>query len=132
MQMKTKTLLLVGLLGQVALACSIWQSRALAGNSPYSRMAPLDQYLMPEEAEIALARSAAPRAISAGAEVMVLGRAGYTTAVRGRNGFVCMVARSWGAATGNPEFRNVKVRGPLCFNPPAASTAMPIYLMKTN
>ena len=47
-------------------------------------MAPLDQYLMPDEnAEIALARSAAPASISDAAEVMVLGPKGYTTAVKG-------------------------------------------------
>jgi hypothetical protein len=45
-------------------------------------------------AEIALARSAAPDAISRDAEVLVLGRNGYQTAVTGKNGFVCVVERS--------------------------------------
>lgn len=40
----------------------------------YPNMAPLDQYLMERNAEIALARSAAPQSISQAAEVMVLGR----------------------------------------------------------
>ena len=117
---KAKKQLVVGVLGQVALACAVWQSGALAGKSPYPRMAPLAQYLMPEDAEMALARSAAPQAISAGAAVMVLGRAGYRSEGKGKNGFVCLVERSWGAATGDREFWNPKVRGPLCFNPPAA------------
>ncbi|MGP0071028.1 MAG: hypothetical protein ACLPWF_03735 [Bryobacteraceae bacterium] len=95
-------------------------------------MAPLNRYLMPDEkSEIALARSAAPASISDGAEVMVLGRTGYRTAVKGTNGFLCIVERSWGAATDHPEFWNLKVRGPICFNPPSARTFMPIYMMKT-
>jgi hypothetical protein len=95
-------------------------------------MAPLDQYLMPDaDSEIALARSAAPASISDGAEVMVLGREGYTTAVKGSNGFLCIVERSWGAATDAPDFWNPKVRAPHCFNPPAARTFAPIFLMKT-
>ena len=48
-------------------------------------MAPLAQYLEPDEnQEIALARSAAPESISDGAEVMVLGREGYTNRGEGR------------------------------------------------
>ena len=63
----------------------------------YPAMAPLDQYLMSDaSSEIALARSAAPASISDGAEVMVLGPKGYTTAVKGTNGFLCIVERSWG------------------------------------
>jgi hypothetical protein len=95
-------------------------------------MASLGQYLMPDkDSEIALARSAAPKSISDGAEVMVLGSEGYTTAVKGRNGFLCLVERSWGAATDEPDFWNPKVRAPICFNPPAAKTFVPIFLMKT-
>lgn len=95
-------------------------------------MASLDQYLMPDEkSEIALARSAAPTSISNDAEVMVLGRTGYKTAVKGRNGFLCIVERSWGATTDHPEFWNPKVRGAICFNPPSARSFLPIYLMKT-
>jgi hypothetical protein len=95
-------------------------------------MAPLDRYLVPDrDTEIALARSAAPASISDPAEVMVLGRDGYTTAVKGRNGFLCIVERSWGAGTDEPEFWNPKVRAPICFNPAAAKTFAPIFLMKT-
>ena len=108
------------------------QARAQAQKVPYPTMVPLGQYLMPDEkSEIALARSAAPASISAGAEVMVLGRTGYRTAVKGSNGFLCIVERSWGAATDHPEFWNPKVRGAICFNPPSARTFVPIYLMKT-
>ena len=62
---------------------------------------------------------------------MVLDRTGYTTAARGRNGFLCLVERSWGAATKDRDFWNAKVRSPVCFNPAAARTYVPVYLMKT-
>ena len=98
----------------------------------YASMAPLNQYLIADEkAEIALARTAAPPSISDAAEVMVLRRDGYATAVHGANGFVCMVERSWGKSTDDPEFWNSKVRAPHCFNPAAATTFLPIYLKKT-
>src|SRR6266851_706414 len=103
-----------------------------AVTAPYPAMAPLEKYLMPDQqSEIALARTAAPVSISDEAEVMVLGREGYTTAVQGSNGFLCIVERSWGAATDEPEFWNSRVRSPICFNPPAARTFVPIFLMKT-
>ncbi len=103
-----------------------------AEKAVYPAMAPLDRYLEPNEnAEIALARSGAPASISDGAEVMVLRRDGYATAVKGSNGFLCLVERSWGAATDEPEFWNPRVRAPICFNPPAARTFAPIFLMKT-
>ena len=103
-----------------------------AGKVSYPAMAPVDRYLIADQsAEIALARSAAPASISEGAEVMVLARNGYRTAVSGKNGFLCMVERGWGASTGDPEFWNPKVRSPICFNPSAARSYAPIYLMKT-
>jgi len=98
----------------------------------YPAMAPVEQYLIPDEkAEIALARSAAPASISDEAQVMVLGRKGFTTAVKGKNGFMCLVERSWGAATTAPEFWNPKVRSPICFNPAATRTFARIFLMRT-
>jgi hypothetical protein len=91
----------------------------------YPSMAPTGQYLMDRNAEIALARSAAPAAISHDASVMVLTRHGYEMAVRGKNGWVCMVGRAWGAMFDNPEFWNPKVRAAGCFNPPAARSVLP-------
>jgi len=103
-----------------------------AVTAPYPAMAPLEKYLMPDQqSEIALARTAAPASISDEAEVMVLGREGYTTAVAGSNGFLCIVERSWGAGTDSPEFWNPKMRAPHCFNEAAARTFTPIFLMKT-
>jgi hypothetical protein len=105
---------------------------AQAEKAAYPTMASLNQYLMPDkDSEIALARSGAPESISQAAEVMVLGQDGYTTAVKGKNGFLCLVERSWGAATDAPEFWNAKIRSPICFNRAAARTYVPIYLMKT-
>ena len=108
------------------------QARADTNQTPYPAMAPLNQYLMPDESsEVALARSAAPKSISDQAEVLVLGRDGYNTAVKGRNGFVCLVLRSWTAGGDDPDFWNPKIRSPICFNPPAARTYLPITLAKT-
>jgi hypothetical protein len=107
-------------------------ARAQAEKAPYPAMAPLDQYLMADEkAEIALAKSAAPASVSDNADVMVLGRNGYTTAVKGKNGFLCIVERAWANVSDNPEFWNPKVRGAICYNAAAARTVVPIFLMKT-
>src|SRR5208283_1286628 len=96
------------------------QARSQDATTPYPNMAPIEQYLMDQTAEIALARSAAPESISRDATVLVLGRHGYETAVEGKNGFVCMVERSWTAGIDEPEFWNPKLRAAICFNPPAA------------
>jgi hypothetical protein len=69
------------------------QAQTQAHKEPYPEMAPLDLYLMERIPEITLARSAAPEPVSRDAEVMVPGRHGYDTAVKGKNGFVCMVER---------------------------------------
>jgi hypothetical protein len=98
---------------------------------PYPTMAPVEQYLMDRDAEIALARSAAPDAISHDASVLVLTRHGFETAVEGKNGWVCMVGRGWGAMFDNPEFWSPKVRAAGCFNPPAARSILPYDYKRT-
>ena len=115
----------------VAMLAAAWQAQAQDAKAPYPSMAPLDQYLMEQQAEIALARSAAPESISRDAEVMVLGRHGYETAVKGKNGFVCVVQRSWAAGIDDPDFWNPKVRAPICFNPPAARFNLPLTIKIT-
>jgi hypothetical protein len=107
-------------------------AQAQDAEARYPRMAPMEQYTMDRDAEIAMARSAAPFSISGEAEVLVLGRKGYETAVTGKNGFVCMVQRSWANSSDAAEFWNPKHRSPNCFNEAAARTLMQIYLMKTN
>ena len=115
------------LLGFVGLATAQEMTSA-----PYPAMAPVEQYRIADPAdEIALARSAAPPSISADAEVLVLGKQGYETAVRGRNGFVCFVERSWAAGFNDAEFWNPKLRAPNCFNPPAVRSVLPQYLKRT-
>jgi hypothetical protein len=98
----------------------------------YHRIAPIGQYLMADRAaEIALARSAAPDAIARGAEILVLGRHGYQSAVKGTNGFVCVVERSWMSPFDDPMFLNPSQRLPLCLNPPAARTHLPLTIKAT-
>src|SRR5262245_26398831 len=96
-----------------------YQTMGQDATTPYPKMAPIEQYLMDRPADIALARSAAPDSISRDATILILGRQGYETAVQGKNGFVCMVGRGWGAAFDWAEFWNPKVRAPDCLNPQA-------------
>lgn len=108
------------------------QAQTQAPKTPYPRMAPAVQYLMADQnAEIAMARSAAPAAISRDATVLVLTQRGYETAVKGKNNFVCLVERSWMAAFDFPEFWNPKMRGPICFNPQAARSVLPFTYKRT-
>jgi hypothetical protein len=109
-----------------------WPARAQDSGPLYERMAPIDQYLMTDRnSEIAFARTAAPESISRNAEVLVLGRHGYETAVKGKNGWVCVVERSWMAPFDDPEFLNPDQRVPLCLNPPAARTHLPLTFKTT-
>jgi hypothetical protein len=122
----------LGTVAQVIALCAAWPSQTQDSKTSYPSMAPLDQYLMGDRnAEIALARSAAPESISRDAEVSVLGRRGYETAVKGKNGFVCVVERSWMSPFDDPQFWNPKLRGPICFNPPAARSILPLTFKRT-
>jgi hypothetical protein len=95
-------------------------------------MAPLDQYLIADPgAEIALAKSAAPAAISGDAEVLVMGKDGYHTAIEGKNGFTCLVERAWMSPIDSPEFWNPRMRGPICYNPPATRSILPYTIYRT-
>jgi len=115
-----KNLALLVVLGMVS------QAMAQDAATTYTKMAPPDQYLMADrDAEIALARSAAPDSISRDAEVLVLGRHGFETAVKGKNGFVCIVGRGWTSAP-DSDFSNPKVRVPMCVNAGAARS----YLLR--
>ena len=134
--MKRKTIT-SGIFVLVAVLSATWQiqaqdTKAPDAKTPYPRMAPLDQYLMTDRnAEIALARSAAPESISRDAEVLLLGRKGYETAIKGKNGFVCLVARSWMSPFGSEEFWNPKIRAPECYNPPAVLSFLPYAVKAT-
>ncbi len=119
----------------LVLALSSVSSRqmwAQDAKTEYPSMAPLDQYLMADRnAEIALARSAAPTSISSDATVLVLEKSGYQTAVEGKNGFTCLVERSWMSPFDRPEFWNPKMRGPICYNPAAVRTILPYTVNRT-
>ena len=85
----------------------------------------LAPYLIADRAEeIALAKSSAPRNVSDSATILVLEKSGYVQAVRGTNGFTCLVQRSFVSSTNDPAFWSPKVRAPACFNPPAARTVL--------
>jgi hypothetical protein len=101
-----------------------------------SKYPPLAEYMMPRDAEVALARSAAPANISARATIKVLTTSGYQVAQEGDNGIVCMVMRGFSAPTYTPaQFRDLvydaTVRAPICFTAPAARTVMPYYELRT-
>jgi hypothetical protein len=108
------------------------QTWAQDPKNQYPSMAPLDQYLIADwSEELVLARSAAPTSISGDATVLVLEKSGYLTAVEGRNGFTCLVERSWMSPFDSPEFWNPKMRGPICYNPAAARTILPYTINRT-
>ena len=127
--MSRRAALTIGFALVVAMGCRV--SNAAAQTDKYPKMAPIGQYLMERDAEIQLARSAAPDSISRDATILVLGRQGYERAVEGRNGFVCMVARGWMAGFDWPEFWNPKVRAADCMNPQAARFVLPIALLRS-
>ena len=109
-----------------------WLAQAQDTHGRYLSIAPLEQYLIADrDAEIALARSAAPESVSRDAEVLVLGRHGYETAVQGKNGFVCIVDRGWTSDVDDPEFLNPTLREPICFNPAAARSRLPLTFKQT-
>jgi len=113
------------------IAVPSFRAAAQDAKQPYPSMAPVEQYLMDRNEEIALARSGAPAAISRDATVLVLTRHGYETAVEGKNGWVCMVGRGWMAMFDQPEFWNPKIRGADCLNPPAARSVLPFAYKRT-
>lgn len=111
--------------------CAPRPAVAQGATATYPKMAPIEEYLMDRNAEIALARSAAPDAISHDASVAVLTRHGYETAVEGKNGWVCWVGRGWLAMFDHPEFWNPKVRAAECINAPAARSVLPYSFKRT-
>jgi len=130
----TRNEIRITLLSGFVLVAALIASRPVAAQDakqPYPNMAPIDQYLMDRDAEVALARSAAPDAISHDASVIVLTRHGYETAVQGKNGWVCWVGRGWLGMFDHPEFWNPKVRAAECINPPAARSVLPYAYKRT-
>jgi hypothetical protein len=120
-----------GICGLALWLAAIGSAAGVEPKTPYPNMAPLAQYRMSRSAEIALARSAAPASIANDADVLVLGNGGNETAVKGKNGFVCVVERSWAKDFDDVDFWNPKIRGPICFNPAAARSVFADYLQRT-
>ncbi len=75
--------------------------------------------LLPRADEVALARSAAPAAVSDSAAVFVLAAEGYELAEPGTSGAACYVSRDW-----------VGSREPHCFDPEGARTIMPMMMRR--
>jgi hypothetical protein len=121
---------LVAVLG-TAFQVMVYHAMAQDATTPYPNMAPVEQYLMDRDAEITLARSAAPESISRDAEILVLGRHGFETAVKGKNGFACIVERSWTSAP-DVDFWNPKVQTPICYNAAAAHSLLPRNIKRTD
>jgi len=132
MRIRRRTLIAPGLCGLAWLLTSIGSADADTAKPAYPSMAPIQQYRVATAAEeIALSRSAAPTAISGDASILTLGSHGYETAAKGKNGFVCLVWRSWTAGFENAEFWNPKLRAPICLNPAAVRSVLPAYLERT-
>ena len=121
-------LVLVALAGALS-SFQAQHATAQAASSPYPNMAPIAQYRMDRDAEIAMARTAAPASISRDAEILVLGEKNFEVAVKGKNGYVCAVGRAFAGPLSNPEFWSPKNRSPICYNPPAVRSLLP-YAMK--
>ena len=128
---RTAGRLTIALVATLGVTAPMQAQHAHSGDadSPYPTMAPIAEYRMDRDAEIALARTAAPASISRDAEIMVMGQKNFEVAVKGKNGFVCAVGRAFAGPLNNPEFWNPKNRSPVCFNPPAARSLWP-YAMK--
>src|SRR5579859_1997102 len=109
---------------------AIGATQAVAAPPPaYPAMAPVAQYMMDKTAEIALARSAAPKPISDDATILVLGKVGYETAVKGSNGFTCFVGRGWmNDFSGYPDFWDPRDLTPNCMNAAAEKSVLPEFL----
>jgi hypothetical protein len=114
------------------LSASSLPARAGPARAAHLKMAPLARYLAADPAsEVALARTAAPAPITDHATMLVLGRQGYETAVKGSNGFVCLVQRSWANDFDNDQFWNPRIRTPQCWNAAAVRSLLPDYLNRT-
>jgi hypothetical protein len=121
-----------GVCGLAFLLGAIGTASAGDAKPAYPAMAPIEQYRAASASEeIALSQSAAPTSISGDASVLTLGDHGYETALKGKNGFVCLVQRSWAAGFNDAELWNPKLRAPICYNPVAVRSVLPAYLKRT-
>lgn len=121
-----------GLWGLAFVLTAVGSACADVAKRAYPVMGPVEQYRMASTSEeVALSRSAAPTSISGDASVLTLGDHGYETALKGKNGFVCLVQRSWASGFEEADFWNPKLRAPICFNAAAVRSVLPGYLERT-
>jgi len=118
-------------LGITILTFSLTAVPALADTPAYPARPPVAQYMMDKTAEIALARTAAPKPISDDATILVLGKAGYETAVQGSNGFTCFVGRSWMNDFDAADFWDPRDLTPNCWNAAAVDSELGEFLQRT-
>jgi hypothetical protein len=110
----------------------------VVANAQEAKYPPLSEYTMARDAEIALAKSAAPDFVSDHATIKVFTASGFQTAHDGDNGYVCLVMRGF---TGAPTFTPLpvrayinydsKTRAPICLDPLASRTILPYYELRT-
>jgi hypothetical protein len=113
------------------LAVSMLPLVARPAQYEYPKMLPLSQYLMDRSAEITLAQTAAPPALSKNATVLVLTPHGYVVGKQGSNGFTCIVERGWMTPFDQKDFWSPKLRAPICYNAPASRTVLQYSLRRT-
>jgi hypothetical protein len=127
LNMKRATLL------YLVLSVAAWVAR-VHGQTP--KYPAIEEYLMPQADEIALAKTAAPSQISEHATIKVFTKSGFEVAQQGDNGYICMVMRGFSAPMYSPaQFRNLvydaTVRAPICFMPVAVQQVLPYYELRT-
>jgi len=121
----------------LVLIASLFALTPLAIFGQEMKYPPLSAYLMARDAEISLAKSAAPSSISDRATIKLLTENGFEVAHQGDNGFVCFVMRGF---TGAPTFTPAQIRfmvydpktlAPICLDPEAAKIVLPYYELRT-
>lgn len=122
---------------QLTILGLVFAATTASGFAQAPKYPSMSEYMMQQNDEIALAKSAAPSELSDRATIEVLTSSGYRVVHNGDNGFVCIVMRGFtGAPTFNPvELRNLvydsKTRAPICLNPQAVKTVLPYYDLRT-
>jgi len=131
-----------GARGRLAVSLALLLAAAQAQAQPQlqieKKYPALSEFMMPRDAEIALARSAGPEHLSSRrATIKILTATGFKVAIEGDNGFACMVLRGWAAPTYKPpsRFRDFRLcRGicahRICFDAVSARTMMPYYELR--
>lgn len=119
------------LLSLTLLASSMVPLITQPAQNTYPAMLPLSRYLMDRNAEVSLAQTAAPPALSRNATVLALTSRGYEVAKKGSNGFTCIVERGWMPPFDQRDFWSPRLRAPICYNAAASRTVLQYTLDRT-